>query len=98
MFRSLSKIEMSSHGAVAAPLLRGGSSKQGVPVSIAVFEGNRSDSTTVIEQVEKRVGDKGMIKHTQIQVFTQNTHDITSILEAHPRANAALHETKIAYP
>ena len=67
--------------------------QQGVPVSIEVFEGNRSDSTTVIEQVEKMakrfgvtelvlVGDKGMIKRTQIQAFTENTHYITSITNA----------------
>lgn len=65
----------------------------GVPVSIEVFEGNRSDSTTVIEQVEKMakrfgvtelvlVGDKGMIKRTQIAAFTENTHYITSITRA----------------
>jgi transposase len=67
--------------------------QQGVPVSIEVFEGNRSDNTTVIAQVEKMakrfgvaelvlVGDKGMIKRTQIQTFTENTHYITSITNA----------------
>lgn len=64
--------------------------QSGIPVSIEVFEGNRSDSTTVISQVEKMaerfgvtevvlVGDKGMIKRTQIKEFKENTHYITSI-------------------
>jgi len=65
---------------------------EGVPISIEVFEGNRSDSTTVAEQVEKLakrfgiteiilVGDKGMIKRTQIKSFKENTHYITSITQ-----------------
>lgn len=64
--------------------------EEGVPVSVEVFEGNRSDCTTVIEQVEKMahrfgvtelvmVGDKGMIKRTQIEAFTDGIHYITSI-------------------
>lgn len=73
---------------------------EGIPISVEVFEGNRSDCTTVMDQVEKMaerfgvtdlvlVGDKGMIKKTQITAFKQNTHYITSITHQQIRSLVA---------
>ena len=64
--------------------------KEGIPVSVEVFKGNTSDSTTVSSQIEKManrfgvdklvfVGDRGMIKSTQIEAFGKYTNYITAI-------------------
>ncbi len=68
----------------------------GYPVSIEVFKGNTSDTTTVSNQLIKLkdrfgvkrvviVGDKGMIKSTQIQEITSNNyswHYLTTITKS----------------
>lgn len=62
----------------------------GDPVSVQVFTGNTSDPKTVGDQVRKiverfgckevtLVGDRGMIKGTQIEEFPDNFHYITAI-------------------
>ncbi len=62
----------------------------GDPVSIQVFEGNRTDNTTFVEQVHKIrdkfgvdkviwVGDRGMIKNTQIAQLGSNFQYVTCI-------------------
>jgi transposase len=64
--------------------------QEGVPITIEVFKGNTSDSTTVTSQITKMaqqfgmeklvfVGDRGMIKSTQIEAFTKYTNYITAI-------------------
>jgi len=68
--------------------------KKGIPVSIEVFKGNTSDSTTVIGQIEKMatlfgveklvfVGDRGMLKSTQINTFSKHINYITAITKEH---------------
>ena len=63
---------------------------EGDPISVQVFKGNRSDSSTVADQVNKCcerfkvlhvtfVGDRGMIKGPQIKSFPENFHYITSL-------------------
>ncbi len=63
---------------------------KGVPISVQVFEGNRTDSTTVIEEIEKLgrrfgavsftfVGDRGMLKKGQIESLKDTHHYITAI-------------------
>jgi len=70
--------------------------QDGYPVSIEVFKGNTSDTTTVTSQLEKLdqrfgvknvifVGDKGMIKSAQIEELNSQTYRwkyITSITKA----------------
>ena len=62
----------------------------GDPVSVQVFSGNRSDSTTVLEQIHKIredfgvekmifVGDRGMIKGPQIDAMDENCKYITAL-------------------
>jgi transposase len=62
----------------------------GDPVSIQVFEGNRTDNTTFVEQVHKIrdkfgvdkviwVGDRGMIKNTQISELDSDFQYVTCI-------------------
>jgi transposase len=62
----------------------------GDPVSIQVFEGNRTDNTTFVEQVHKIrdkfgvdqviwVGDRGMIKNTQITQLSSDFQYVTCI-------------------
>lgn len=64
--------------------------EMGDPVSVQVFTGNTSDPKTVGEQVKKiaeqfgcqevvLVGDRGMIKGTQIAEFPEKFHYITAI-------------------
>src|SRR5690625_2628472 len=67
---------------------------KGYPVSVEVFNGNTTDSTTVIGQVEKlakrfrvknvvMVGDRGMIKSKAIEkISSVNWHYITAITKA----------------
>ena len=63
---------------------------EGIPISVEVFEGNRIDSTTVIEEIEKLakrfgakkftfVGDRGMLKKGQIEHLKDRHHYITAI-------------------
>jgi len=76
----------------------------GDPVSIQVFRGNTSDSTTVADQINKccarfkvicatLVGDRGMIKSPQINTFPEDFHYITSL--AKPQITKLLREGKI---
>jgi len=63
---------------------------KGMPVAVEVFEGNTTDSKTVAAQVQKLaeqfgctdvtlVGDRGMLKSTQIKSLPENFHYITAI-------------------
>jgi transposase len=63
---------------------------EGIPVTIEAFEGNTSDSTTVMGQIEKMaerfgvndlifVGDRGMIKSRQINGMKETHKYITAI-------------------
>jgi transposase len=63
---------------------------EGDPASVQVFEGNTSDNTTVVEQVQKIceqfgvinvifVGDRGMIKGPQINELGENFKYITAM-------------------
>ena len=70
--------------------------QNGFPVSVEVFKGNTSDNKTVINQLKKLkeifglekvifVGDKGMLKQTQIQDITSENYQwdyITTITKA----------------
>jgi transposase len=68
--------------------------QNGMPIAIEVFKGNTSDSTTVIEQIEKLaeefevkeitfVGDRGMIKKMQITHINREGYQyITAITKA----------------
>jgi transposase len=62
----------------------------GDPISVQVFEGNTSDNSTVLEQVQKIheqfgvneiifVGDRGMIKGPQIDALDENCKYITAL-------------------
>ena len=64
--------------------------QEGAPITVEVFKGNTSDSTTVTSQIKKMadrfgvdklvfVGDRGMIKSTQIEAFGKYTNYITAI-------------------
>jgi transposase len=77
----------------------------GDPVSIQVFEGNRADNTTFVEQVHKIrdkfgvenviwVGDRGMIKNTQIAQLDKNFQYITAITK--PQLLSLIEKKKIA--
>ena len=70
---------------------------EGVPVGVEVFEGNRSDSTTVVGEVEKLgnrfgasqftfVGDRGMLKKGQIDSLKDTHHYITAITKPQIRS------------
>jgi transposase len=76
----------------------------GDPVSIQVFRGNTSDSTTVVDQINKccerfkvvcatLVGDRGMIKGPQIKIFPEDFHYITSLTK--PQITKLLSDGKI---
>lgn len=70
---------------------------EGTPVSIQVFKGNTSDSTTVSDQIKKlisrfkvervtMVGDRGMIKSAQIkEIKDSHFHYITALTKAQIR-------------
>lgn len=77
----------------------------GDPVSIQVFEGNRTDNTTFVEQVHKIrdkfgvenviwVGDRGMIKNTQIAQLDKNFQYVTAITK--PQMLSLIEKGKIA--
>ena len=77
---------------------------EGDPVSVQVFEGNTSDSTTVVEQVQKIceqfgvnnmifVGDRGMIKNKQIKESGPNFKYITAITQ--PQIRSLIKNNKI---
>ncbi len=70
---------------------------EGVPVGVEVFEGNRTDSTTVIGEIEKLgnrfgatqftfVGDRGMLKKGQIDALKDTHHYITAITKPQIRS------------
>jgi len=92
---------MTLSGAITAPLVTlakilphllifAFTSYKGDPVSVQVFEGNTSDNTTVVDQVQKIskqfgvtnvifVGDRGMIKGPQINELGENFKYIVSL-------------------
>ncbi|WP_040336520.1 IS1634 family transposase [Candidatus Magnetobacterium casense] len=84
----------------------------GTPVSIEVFKGNTSDTKTFKSQIEKvckrfkvkrvtMVGDKGMIKSTQIeQLSTEDFHYITTITKPQIRSliNKGILDIQLLYP
>ena len=64
--------------------------EEGDPVSVQVYRGNTSDCTTVLDQVQKvkerfgvqsvtLVGDRGMIKRTQIERLPETFHYVTAL-------------------
>lgn len=64
--------------------------EEGVPVAVEVFEGNTNDTKTVQSQIQKiarrfkckqviMVGDRGMLKRTQIEALPDNFKFITAI-------------------
>ncbi len=64
--------------------------EEGDPVSVQVYRGNTSDCTTVLDQVQKvkerfgvqsvtMVGDRGMIKRTQIDQLPETFHYVTAL-------------------
>lgn len=76
----------------------------GDPISVQVFNGNRADSTTVADQINKCcerfkvlhatfVGDRGMIKGPQIKKLPENFHYITSLTK--PQMMKLLKDNKI---
>lgn len=67
--------------------------KEGIPITVEVFKGNTTDCSTVESQVDKMserfgieklvlVGDRGMIKSTQIKRFSEGISYITAITKA----------------
>lgn len=77
---------------------------EGDPVSVQVFDGNTSDNTTVVEQVQKIyeqfgvndiifVGDRGMIKGPQINELGENFKYITAMTK--PQMMTLIRNNKI---
>ncbi len=77
---------------------------EGDPVSVQVFEGNTSDNTTVVEQVQKIceqfgvtnvifVGDRGMVKGPQINELGENFKYITAMTK--PQMMTLIESNKI---
>ncbi len=75
--------------------------EEGDPVSVEVFHGNTQDQTTFSSQVKKAaerfgcrtvtfVGDRGMIKSTQIKELPEDFHYITAITK--PQINKMIKE------
>lgn len=79
---------------------------EGDPVSIQVFEGNTSDNKTVLEQVQKIseqfgvsnvifVGDRGMVKNTQVNELGSEFKYITAITK--PQIIKLIESEKITF-
>jgi len=79
---------------------------EGDPASVQVFEGNTSDNTTIVEQVQKIseqfcvndvifVGDRGMVKNTQVKELGPNFKYITAITK--PQMMTLIKNNKIKF-